>query len=300
MPKRLLITGLNGFVAGSAVMQAPNNWEVHGIARTAIPQLPDRITPYYFNLLEKEPLQTLFARIKPDIVIHTAAIASIDQCQLEPELAGKINIEITINIADLCKTYNSKLVFCSTDSVFNGLDGDYNESDLPDPINVYAETKISAEKIVIKSASRNVVARLALVMGVPVIGKGNSFLADMIQKMSNNEPVKFPSNEIRTPIDVITLGAALNELADNDFGGYIHLSGNTCLNRYQMGLYIADRLGFNREMILATNSNAMQGRAPRAENVSMDNTLAKRILKTPMRSLEDGLELTLNFKTPYK
>ena len=97
-------------------------------------------------------------------------------------------------------------------------------------------------------------------------------------------------------LDVITLGSSLVELAGNQFGGIIHLSGNTKINRYQMGLEIASALGYPINLILSIDSNAMPGRAPRANDASMDNSLAKKVLTTPMRTLAEGLNLTLNFK----
>ena len=181
--------------------------------------------------------------------------------------------------------------------MFDGIKGDYTETDAPHGVNYYAETKIKGEQIVLSASPGNVVARLALVMGLPVIGQGNSFLADTIEKLKKGLQVPFPENEIRTPVDVITLGSALVELAGNRFGGIIHLSGCTKINRYQMALEIATTLGYPTELILGVNSNAMPGRAPRANDASMDNSLAKRILKTPMRTLAEGLNLTLNFKS---
>jgi len=293
---KLLITGVNGFVAGSVVAQANKNWEIHGIARRDIDGLPDTVYVYQLDLLDNEKLTEVFRQIKPDAVIHTAAMANIDVCEKSREEAENINVRVTKNLADLCKEAGAKLVFCSTDSVFDGIQGNYSEQDERRAINFYAETKIKAEKIVLDAAPTNAVARLALVMGMPVIGAGNSFLDNTLKKWDNGEAVKFPENEIRTPVDVVTLGAALVELAGNDFGGIIHLSGNTCLNRYQMALQIAESTGHPASLVIATDSNKMEGRAPRANDVSLNNALARKILKTPMLSLEEGLKLTMNFK----
>ena len=223
-------------------------------------------------------------------------MANIDTCQKNKEVAELANVEITRTIARLCKEYGAKMVFCSTDAVFDGTKGDYTESDAPHAVNFYAETKIKAEQIVLSASDKNVVARLALVMGLPVIGKGNSFLADTIGKLEKGMHVPFPVNETRTPIDVVTLGDALVELAGNHFGGIIHLSGCTKINRYQMALEIAKTLGYSTELIQSVDSNAMEGRAPRSNDVSMDNSLARKILKTPMLTMSEGLQLTLHFK----
>lgn len=293
---KLLVTGLNGFVAGSIIAQARKTWEIHGVDVTEPSGLPADIQSYRIDLLDTDLISDLFRKVKPDAVIHTAAIANIDVCENNKELAWKVNVGITENLAKLCKETGAKMVVCSTDSVFDGIKGYYTETDAPNAVNFYAETKVKAENIVLSSSEKNIVARLSLVMGLPVLGKGNSFLADTIDKLGRGEKVKFPENEIRTPIDVVTLGAALAELAGSSYGGIVHLSGNTRINRYDMALHIAEKLGFNSNLIESTDSNSMPGRAPRPNDASMNNSLARNLLQTPMRTLTEGLDLTLNFK----
>jgi dTDP-4-dehydrorhamnose reductase len=293
---KLLITGLNGFVAGSVVVHAWRKWEVHGVDINATGSMPADVHVHCFDLQDQQKVRQLFYSVKPDAVIHTAAMANIDFCETNREIAERVNVGITEIIAGLCRETGAKLVFCSTDTVFDGTKGYYTEKDQPHAINFYAETKIEAEKIVLSSSSNNVVARLSLVMGLPVMGKGNSFLADTIEKLGKNVSVKFPENEIRTPIDVVTLGSALTELAGSSFSGIVHLSGKTRINRYKMAVQIAETLGYSADLIVPADSNSIQDRAPRPNDASMDNSLAATILKTPMLTLADGLDLTLNFR----
>jgi dTDP-4-dehydrorhamnose reductase len=293
---KLLITGSNGFVAGSVIAHAKDNWEVHGIARSALSVDYDNVHFHLLDLLDAEKLAGLFIKIKPDVVIHAAAIANIDFCEKNKSMAGAINVDVTKTIARLCKEADIKMIHCSTDTVFDGTKGFYVEEDLPNPVNFYAETKVESEEIVLTASSKNVVARIALVMGLLSREKGNSFLFDLIEKLKSTEPVKFPENEIRTPVDVITLGAALVELAGNNFAGIIHLSGNTRITRFDMAKQIAMAMKFSPELIISTNSNAIPDRAPRPNDTSMINSKAKQILKTSMCSLEEGLALVLNRK----
>lgn len=295
MKKTLLVTGSNGFVAGSVIAQASRSWEVHGIGRSEPPS-DTYVSKYHkLDLLESDRLHKLFHDIKPDAVIHTAAIADIDFCQKNQDIAEKINVDVTETLARLCGVIGAKLVFCSTDTVFDGSRGFYNEEDTPNAINFYAETKIKAEQIVISMQNQGVVARLSLVIGLPVMGRGNSFLAGTIEKMKSGENIRAFVNEIRTPIDVITLGNALIELAGNSFDGIIHLAGNSRLSRYEIATQIAKLSGSDAGLIISSNSNEMEDRAPRPEDVSLDNTKAGKILKTPMLSLVEGLNLTLTF-----
>ncbi len=295
MKKKLLVTGFGGFVAGSVIAKAKDEWEVHAVGRREAPGKQGDVNYYKLDLLESDKLSELYHDINPDAVIHAAAMADIDFCEKNQDIAEKVNVGITRTLAGLCKEHGAKMVFCSTDSIFDGNKGMYTEEDEPNPINYYAETKVKAEEIV-RATGNGVTARLSLVMGMPVMGSGNSFLAKTIKILQAGESIKFPSNETRTPVDVITLGRSLVELAGNDFMGIMHLSGNTKITRYEMAKQIAGKLGYSRDLIVAIDSNAIEGRAPRPNDASLDNSLAKKVLKTPMQSLLEGLELTMNYK----
>jgi dTDP-4-dehydrorhamnose reductase len=115
--------------------------------------------------------------------------------------------------------------------------------------------------------------------------------------LDNHEQVKFAENEVRTPVDVKTLSDSLLELGEmSEFSGIIHLSGNTRINRYEMARQIAIAMNFYAELIIPVNSNAFPDRAKRPDDVSMVNAKARRLLKTPMLSLQDGLAFIMNQK----
>src|SRR4029077_560131 len=119
----------------------------------------------------------------------------------------------TRQVSDLCRETGARLVFCSTDTIFDGEHAPYAEEDPPGPVNLYAETKVEAERIVQGLGTRAVIARLSLVVGLPVLGAGNSFLARMVATLKDGRSVGMTEREVRTPVDVITVGRALLELA---------------------------------------------------------------------------------------
>ena len=202
---KLLVTGFNGFVAGSVIAHAKEKWEVHGIDLTESSTNDPHFHYHQLDLLDDQKLSGLFHKIAPDAVIHTAAMANIDVCQNNQEKARQVNIGITKTIARLSYNSGTKMILCSTDTVFDGTKGDYRETDVPNPVNFYAETKVKAEQIVLSASKKNVVARLSLVMGIPVMGQGNSFLADTIEKLKKGISIPFPVNEIRTPLMLLHL-----------------------------------------------------------------------------------------------
>jgi len=291
-----MVTGYGGFVAGSVVWQARGNWDVEALSLIEPPQERPGFRCRKLDLCDEAALDAIFEQVNPDAVIHTAALADIDYCEAHQEEAERVNVGVTRALARLCASRGTKLIFCSTDTVFDGTKGMYAEDDAPRAVNFYASTKIRAESLVRELVPNSVVARLSLVMGLPVLGSGNSFLAKMVSALEAHKPVTFPANEVRTPVDVITLGAAFLELARSDFAGVMHLAGNTRLNRYDMACQIAERLGYSRDLVRACDSNAMAGRAPRPNDASLDNTRARSLLETPMRTLMDGLNLVLEAK----
>jgi len=295
----LIVTGANGFVAGSVLAQAGDEWQVHAVSRGATFAQRDHLRWHTCDPLVPAQLTQLFHEVRPDAVIHTAALADIDFCQAHPELARTVNVGLTRSLADICAATACKLVLCSTDTIFDGEHAPYGEDDRPGPVNFYAETKVEAEQIAARLGAKAVIARLSLVVGLPVLGAGNSFLARMIASFKGGRPVAVPEHEVRTPVDVITVGRALLEFAAGNQHGIFHLAGHDRLSRFAMAQKIAVRFGFPKELVTAQALAASPGRAARPRDVSLNNAKACAQLKTPMRTLDEGLSLILKMsETP--
>ncbi len=293
MAKRILITGAHGFVASNVIWQASADCELHALSREPGPPPRKNLHWHVVNPVNVGTVRQIFQTVRPDVVIHTAALANIDFCETHRELAREINVGITQELADLCGNTGAKLILCSTDAVFDGEHAPYRESDRPYPVNFYSQTKVEAEQLVSQLGANGVIARLSLVVGLPIMGKGNSFVATMIPTLKAGGEVAFPTNEIRTPIDVVTVARALNELAVGDHSGIFHLAGNSSLSRFEMAQRVATHLGFPGERVIPVDSSDMPGRAPRPRDVSLDNRKARAKLKTPMCNLDEGLALAL-------
>jgi len=291
--KTLLVTGANGFVAGSVLAQASGEWEVHALSRGPQPVGWDKLRWHSCDSLAEDQLAKIFRDVRPSAVIHTAAIADIDFCQANQELARAVNVEFTRILAHLCAESGARLVFCSTDTIFDGEHAPYEEEDVPWPVNFYAETKVRAERCVSDSGAAVVIARLSLVVGLPLLGAGNSFLARMIATLKAGRTVGTSAEDIRTPVDVITVGKALLELAAGAHNGIFHIAGSSRVSRLELNRMIAARFGFSQDLLVAQPANAIPGRAPRPRDVSLANDKARAQLKTPMLTLDEGLSLIL-------
>ena len=289
--KQLIVTGAHGFVAGSVLAQAGDAWEVHAVSRGEPLARREHLSWHRCDSQSPEQFAQLFREVRPDAIIHTAALADIDFCQAHREAARTVNVEFTRTLANLCADANCKLVFCSTDTVFDGEHAPYDEDDLPGPVNYYAETKVEAEQLVIRLGAKGVIARLSLVVGLPVLGAGNSFLPRMIATLRAGRTIAMTQHEVRTPVDVITVGRALLELAADGHHGIFHLAGNDRVNRLEMAQRIATRFGLSKDLVVPQAAAATPGRAARPRDVSLDNAKASANLKTPMRTFDEALSL---------
>lgn len=292
MDRRLLVTGASGFVAGSVLRQAVPDWEVHAVSRgPAMMAHPNLRWVQADVCADAAVAPRLLDSVQPDAVIHTTAIAAIDYCEQHQNEARRVNQDTTAWLADACAERGIRLVYCSTDNVFDGERGMYREDERPNPVNYYGVTKAEGERAVLERGG--VAARVAIVMGLPLLGAGNSFLSRMMKQLEAGETLGVPDTEVRTPVDVVTAGRALIELAGGAHQGVFHLSGNDRMTRLEMVRRIAAHLGYPRERVQPNDPTAIPGRAPRPRDVSLANTQTRTALETPLCGLEAGISRVL-------
>ena len=300
MMRRVLLTGGSGFVAGSVLAQAGEGVEVHVLSRGAALLERDGVCWHSLASLDLDGVRGVVRDVAPDAIVHLAAIADIDYCEAHRDEARRANEVLTGVLAGCASECGAKMVYSSTDNAFDGKRGLYEEGDSPSPVNFYGRTKVAAEKLVEAMGENWVVARVSLVMGLPMLSEGNSFLSRMMPVLAAGGEVGVPTEEIRSPVDVVTLGQALLELAGNDFSGYIHLSGDDVLSRFEMVRCIARQLGYRDEQVVANDPEGIPGRADRPRDVSLANARAHAVLTTSMCGLEEGLERVLAAADPPK
>jgi dTDP-4-dehydrorhamnose reductase len=240
---------------------------------------PNLVNAIKIDLANIEAVGSLVEKIRPDVLIHTAAISSIAACEKDEIYSYKVNVEATAEMAWMAKLCKAKFIFCSTDLVFDGVKGNYKETDLPNPINIYGEQKARAEKFSKDVNEDSIIVRLPLMIGENKTGTAG-VIADMqIKNMQKGEMHLF-TNEYRSPAMVEDIVQGIVLLMQKEVKGVYHLGGNEILNRYQIAGRIKAKYSL-KDIQLSPTTHQAQNITNRPADVSMDNSKMKTLGYNP-------------------
>ena len=267
---------------------APVQFEVFSTWQSSLVDLPG-VHMIQLDLTDPTEIRDVVRQVRPDVIIHCAAQSNLDAAHRDPDLAFQINVRSTEILAQEAEALGSRVIFTSSDMVFDGKRGGYAETDETSPVNVYGVSKAKAEVSLSGLSTNWVVARLALVYGRPR-GGGGSFSEWIRKRMENDQPVPLFHDQYRTPILVNNLAELLLELAIGDFVGIIHLGGPDRIDRVSFAQKMAARHRLPTSGFLSTSMFDHIPEAERPQDVSLDIGLAQRLLKTPILGVDEGIE----------
>ena len=292
MPEpRILIFGGSGFVGGNLAAAAlQRGWQVT-LADSSYSRGVEAADWKKVDIIQANAVDQIFQEITPAVVVNVAAIADIDAAEQRKKDAWQVNVEGARLVAAACGRLGLRHVFFSSDAVFDGRGGPYREDDPPNPVNYYGYTKAEAEKAVQEACPKGVILRISLALGFPVT-RGNSFLDALKRKLDMGTPVLCPLDEIRTPVDILTLCECVLALAENSYPGRLHIGCTESVSRFELTRLAAQKMGYPTDLILPQNApSEAPGRAPRHKNGILDISTAQRILtSTPMLTLQGTID----------
>ncbi len=285
----LLITGGSGFLGWNlARLAATKSYDVsftYGQHPIAIPNCRE----YHLDLHDHEQLEDVIKKIAPDAIIHTAALANADVCEKHRSVAYDVNVAATERIAQGAKDLDCRLVYISTDLVFDGRRGNYVEQDRPNPLNYYAESKLLGENAVKAVSSNYLIMRTALMYGH---GNGvhGSFLEWMHRSLQSQQPVSLFTDQYRTPLFVNDAAHALLEIMESSAGNdTFHLGGGQRLNRYEFGETFARIFDYDQALLHPVIMQDVPSNAARGADCSLNSTKIQQKLSFQLSDVTAGL-----------
>lgn len=250
----------------------------------------ERAESVRLDLRSRDDVLKTVTSFRPQAVIHTAALSDVDFCEENRELSRQVNVDGTRYLAEAAEESSAKLIFCSSDMVFKGNEGFYKETDAVHPLNFYGRTKVRGEEIVKEICSDHLIARVSI-----IYGWGSPFYRSFADKLlesfrTGREAVLF-KDQIRTPIHTDDLSEALLETAVRNIRGLLHFGGSERISRYDFGRRLAEKFGFDTELVKEGTLSGRCLKAERPKDCSLDTTKAEAILERRFMSIDDGLSL---------
>jgi dTDP-4-dehydrorhamnose reductase len=263
---RILITGASGLLGLNVALEAAQQHTVFGQVHSN-PIATDAFTVLITDLLQPGSVERLYAQTQPDWVIHCAALANVDACEQNPQLARELNTELPRKLAYLCRKGGARLLHVSTDAVFDGQTGEYQETDPPNPLGIYARTKLEAEYAVSEANPGAVIARVNL-FGWSLKGK-RSLAEFFFNNLLVGRQVMGFSDVFFCPLLVNDIAGIFFRMLGKGLSGIFHVLSSNSISKYHFGLAIAHQFGFDPGLIHPIEVNDAGLQAARSPNLTL-------------------------------
>lgn len=283
---KFLVTGSAGLVGRQVAKDLLESSEqIYSGYHTTKPQYG---IPTPIDLVNSENIIKIIENIKPDVIIHLAAVTNVDLCEKEKDLALKINAKATEIIAKQAARHGSFFVYVSTDYVFDGEMGMKKENDPTNPIDYYGKSKLEGENAVRDLASSWCIARTSTPFGNHPQKK--SFPLFVIENLKTKKEICIVTDQYTSPTYVPNLSKMIIEISTRQIVGVMHVAGATRISRYEMAEMIADKLNLDKKLLKPVTINEMNWMAKRPRDSSLDVSKIVSILKEKPLAIEQGID----------
>ena len=293
--KTLLVTGASGFLGYNFLQLDFSNWKI--VALTNKRKFENAaIESVQCDIADAGLLQETLRNIKPDAVVHLAAISNANYCKENPELSHKVNVGATVLLAEYCAATNIPFIFTSTDLVFDGLKGNYTVADTVSPLMLYGKQKAMAERMILAINKAACILRLPLMFGYGG-NHAQSFLQVMLQKLKTDEKLFLFTDEFRSVAGGASVAKGIQLALENNWQGIYHLGGIEKISRYHLGLLICKVFEFDTNLIVPMLQSELKLATARPPDVLLNSDKAYRLGYAPLSIIEE-LEKLKKIYTP--
>jgi len=280
---KILGTGLSGLIGSRIIDLLKNRYEFENLS-----------TSTGFDITQKQVVERKIVSSDASIILHLASKTDVDGCEKDKKeeinsVAWRVNVEGTRNIVQACKKSGKKIVYFSTDLVFDGKKEEpYTEEDKPDPINWYAKTKFEGEKIIEESGIPYLILRISYPYRAK-FEKKSDFVRTILKRLKEKQSINAIYDHIVTPTFIDDIAEALNVLITNNNDGLFHVVGDQYITPYDAVLLIADLFDYDKSMIQkTTRAEYFKNKAPRPFHLALKNDKIEK-LGIKMKTFEQGL-----------
>lgn len=292
--KKILITGSNGLLGQKLVYKLLKD-KTHEIIATAKGdnrlKVKEGYTYLSLDITDNKEVDEIISLIKPDVVINTAAMTNVDQCESEMDMADLLNVQAVEYIVNACIKNKAFLVHLSTDFIFDGNDGPYKETAQANPLSFYGMTKLKAEQIILESKVRAAIIRTVLVYGIVDDMSRSNIVLWAKGAFEKRSPINVVDDQFRTPTLAEDLADGCMLAADQEITGIFNISGKDFMSIYELVERVGKFWNLNTSNMTKVSSDTLNQPAKRPPITGFVLNKAMGILGYNPHSFEEGLEI---------
>lgn len=291
--KRVLITGTNGLLGQKLVeiFSHLNSYNLLLTSRQERSVFPEETLVYVqLDITNKQQLRKVVDEFEPEIIINTAAVTNVDECEKDREHAWRVNVGGVENLIYAAKLVGAKIIQVSTDYVFDGKGGPYDELARPDPVNYYGRTKLASENLLKTSGVPYALVRTMVLYGV-AYGVKLNFALWVLKELGEEKPIRVAEDQHANPTLCDDLAYAILKIAELERSGLYHIAGPDLLSRYEFALAIARVFKLNKKLINPVKSTTLKQPAPRPMKSGFITLKSNIDLGIKMSGVEQGVNI---------
>jgi dTDP-4-dehydrorhamnose reductase len=288
--RKILITGANGLLGQKTAELASRETEYEIVLTDIHESAFDPRGSEYFqmDITHKEDVKSNVKKYKPDIIVNTAAYTNVDGCETDRELCWRANVDAVKNFIIAARANDSKIIHISTDYVFDGKSGNYDESSTPNPISYYGKSKLAGENALISSGVKFIIIRTQVIYGTAK-GVRPNFALWLIDMLSNGQSVRIVDDQFGMPTISDDLAWGILKMIRMDKSGIYHLCGSEFLSRYEFAVKAANVFGLDENLIIPIKTSDLNQAAPRPMRSSFILLKAETELGIKPLNVNEGL-----------
>lgn len=290
---KVVVTGSNGLLGQSLInllLKEKDVYKVFGLSRGKNRSGRDDFSYVSIDITNEKNLKEILLETEPDFIINTAAMTQVDDCEGDKEACDLLNVTVVKWLEQVSDLINAHLIHLSTDFIFDGIKGNYKETDIPNPLSYYGVSKLKSEEVLINSKINYTILRTILVFGKVYDMSRSNIVLWVKSMLEKGKEITIVDDQYRSPTYVEDLALACKIAMDKKAKGIFNISSNELLSVYEIVQQIADVFHLDKKLIKPISTSTLNQTAPRPAKTGFDLSKTHKLLEFYPESFRESLQ----------
>jgi dTDP-4-dehydrorhamnose reductase len=290
---KVVVTGSNGLLGQSLInllLKEKEVYKVFGLSRGDNRSGRDDFSYVSIDITNEKKLKEILLETEPNVIINTAAMTQVDDCEGDREACDLLNVSVVEWLGEISEKIEAHLIHLSTDFIFDGIKGNYKETDVPNPLSYYGVSKLKSEEVLINSKISYTILRTILVFGKVYDMSRSNIVLWVKSMLEKGKEITIVDDQFRSPTYVEDLALACKIAMDKKAKGIFNISSNELLSVYEIVQQIADVFHLDKKLIKPISTSTLNQTAPRPAKTGFDLSKTNRVLEFYPESFKESLE----------